>query len=68
MQIFLTKKTQDFFYGRVPAFSTASPFIDAKLEGDRHDKESSEKKPPVTKVLDMEVVGVRKRYLIERYD
>eukprot|EP00026_Physarum_polycephalum_P003860 Phypoly_transcript_03876.p1 GENE.Phypoly_transcript_03876~~Phypoly_transcript_03876.p1 ORF type:complete len:539 (+),score=127.88 Phypoly_transcript_03876:244-1860(+) len=57
---------QDFFYGRVPAFSTASPFIDAKLEGDRHDKELSEKKPPVTKVLDMEVVGVRKRYLVER--
>lgn len=44
--------------------------MDPKAEqmgGDKDSKDGGEKKPPVTKIIDLEVVGVRKRYLVERY-
>lgn len=62
---------QDFYFGRIPtSFPAPSPFLEAKAEqiGEKSDstKEGGEKKPPVTKILGLEVVGVRKRYLVER--
>ena len=44
------------------------PYLEAKVEGDKGiEKEGgTEKRPPVTKILDVEVVGSRKRYLVER--